>query len=297
MEKRNYLNGYAEKNTSRLVLSCGCNQNCLFCDAGHLGFDDRAELIAEELSSDSLAGRVSVTGGEPTLDPRLPGLIRKIKKNKLKHVAILTNGLRFASRRYLDSIKSAGMDEVVLSFFESDADRYDLLANAPGAFVKKIAAMENLRQSGTKTKINLLVYSGNQTSAARIVEWLYGKYGIKEFALSVLEPDCERVQANPWLIPDIKVVLKSLSRIAVYCGKNGISCMVPANGAIPRCAADTLGVKYPGGIIKGADIQEKVRIKPAGLCAGCGHMAACAGIIRHYALGLAGFLRKKKRNV
>jgi len=267
----------------------------LFCDAGHFSFDDRAEHIAKELASDSLAGRVSITGGEPTLDPRLPGLIRRIKKNKLKYVAILTNGLRFASRQYLDSIKSAGMDEVVLSFFESDADRYDLLANTPGAFVKKIAAMENLRQSGIKTKINLLVYSGNQASAARIVEWLYGKYGIKEFVLSVLEPDCERVQAKTWLIPDIKVVLKSLSCIAAYCGKNRISCMVPSNGAIPRCAADILGVTYPVGIIKGADVQEKVRIKPAGLCAGCDHLDVCSGMIRPYALGLAGFLRKKKR--
>ena len=249
-------------NTTRIVLSCGCNQNCLFCDAGHSRFNDRAERISAELASDARAGRVNITGGEPTLDSRLPGLIKKIKQNKLKSVAVLTNGLKFASKKYLRALQSAGTDEVVLSFCEPEADRYDLLTGTPGAFAKKLAAMENLRRSGIKTTVNLLIYSGNQSSAAAIVERLYVKYGIRDFALSVLEPDCGRVLARPWLVPKIGIVLKSLSGIADYCEKREISCMVPANGAIPRCAAERLGIPYPAGAVNGADVQEKIRVKP-----------------------------------
>lgn len=280
-------------NTSRIVLSCGCNQDCLFCDAGHARFYDNAELAAGRLASEPPAGRVNITGGEPTLDPRLPGLIRKLKTNGSKYVAVLTNGLKFASEKYLLGLGAAGLDEVVLSFFEAEAGRYDLLTNTPGAFAKKLAAMENLRRSGIKTTVNLLIYSGNQSSVPALVRGLYERYGIRDFALSVLEPDCERVAARPWLVPKIETVLKSLAGAAGYAEKHGISCLVPANGAIPRCAALKLGVAYPCGPVSGADLQEKNRLKPAALCAACPHRSACAGLVKAYAVGLARFLGKR----
>lgn len=279
-------------NTSRLVLSCGCNQNCLFCDAAHSRFDDRAEMVADGLASDALAGRVNITGGEPTLDPRLTGLIKKIKRNRSKYVAVLTNGLKLASEKYLRDLEAAGLDEVVLSFFEPEAERYDFLADAPGAFAKKTAAMENLGRSKIKTTVNLLVYSGNQSSVSGIMKMLCKKYGIKNFAISVLEPDCERVAARPWLVPDMGVVIKALSGISRYRKKPGICCMVPANGAIPRCVAERLGIAYPDGAVSGADVQERVRIKPEGVCSICVHKGGCAGMIKPYAIGLIKFLRK-----
>ena len=281
-------------NTSRLVLSCGCNQHCMFCDAAAAAAEDGAEFAAAELARGTRAGRVNITGGEPTLDPRLPSLIRKIKKSGLKYVAVLTNGLKLSSKKYLLELESAGTDEIILSFFEPEPERYDLLTGTPGALARKLKALENLRGSAVKTTVNLLVYSGNQSSADKILERLHTEYGIRNFALSVLEPDCERVLARPWLIPEIGTVLRSLSRISKYCKKHRLSCLVPANGAIPRCAAEKLRLAYPAGEVNGADMQERTRIKPDALCSGCARKVACAGMIRVYALGLARFLKRSR---
>ncbi|MDA8242884.1 MAG: radical SAM protein [Elusimicrobia bacterium] len=280
--------------TSRLVLSCGCNQDCLFCDAGGVKRTAGAAGRAAALAADPGNARVNITGGEPTLHPGLPGLVRRLKKGG-KYVALLTNGLRLASADYLRELAMAGLDEVVVSFFESEPERYDALAGVKGGFAKKAAALKNLRRSGIKTSVNFLVYSGNQSSAPALVRELRKKHGVKDIVLSLLEPDCERVRARRWLIPDAAAALRSLSAIAGLRRKLGLRCMLPAGGAVPPCVAEELGLHCPAGEVSGADFQPRLRVKPAGVCSACPHSASCPGFVKAYAVGMVKFLMARRR--
>ncbi|HKM39765.1 MAG TPA: anaerobic ribonucleoside-triphosphate reductase activating protein [bacterium] len=78
----------------------GCNLRCGFCHNPSLVFNadnlptiDQEELLGQLYSRCKLVPAVCITGGEPTLDPGLPDLIRRLKELELL-VKLDTNGTR-----------------------------------------------------------------------------------------------------------------------------------------------------------------------------------------------------------
>ncbi|MBI5211149.1 MAG: HEAT repeat domain-containing protein [Elusimicrobia bacterium] len=86
-----------------------CNEDCVFCFAaprrlGAEGTHSTVETVKKQLQGIKKDGYEAVcfSGGEPTLHPDLPGLMRLAAEEGLS-VELNTNALRFASKAYLDS--------------------------------------------------------------------------------------------------------------------------------------------------------------------------------------------------
>ncbi|MBI5211148.1 MAG: HEAT repeat domain-containing protein [Elusimicrobia bacterium] len=99
-----------------LEITDRCNEGCVFCFAAPSRRDSEGSHAAVEtvkkqlrdFKREGFAG-VCFSGGEPTLHPDLPKLVRLAIDEGLK-VEIDTNALRFAEKAYLDSFASSGFD-------------------------------------------------------------------------------------------------------------------------------------------------------------------------------------------
>ena len=82
--------------SSMVLFTVGCNFKCEFCHNKYLlhpnvGRDYKIEELKDMISTNLLVSGVSITGGEPTLQPDLFELCKEIKKLG-KYLSIDTNG-------------------------------------------------------------------------------------------------------------------------------------------------------------------------------------------------------------
>ncbi|MFX1519462.1 MAG: radical SAM protein, partial [Promethearchaeota archaeon] len=83
------------KRACSVVFLAGCNFDCIFCQNSSLIPTDSGDLIeltklVTEISKNILIDSVSITGGEPCLQPILIHLCQELKKNF--YVSVDTNG-------------------------------------------------------------------------------------------------------------------------------------------------------------------------------------------------------------
>jgi molybdenum cofactor biosynthesis enzyme MoaA len=136
-----------------------CNIRCVYCNVRG-GTDQRLFDAAYVLQLlDDAAGRVLAAagqptpapgrptidfiGGEPTMHPELPRLIRAARARGFAQVFICTNGVRLARPGYLDELIAAGLTGVRLSFHDHRPAVANALADVPGldATYPEVAAM------------------------------------------------------------------------------------------------------------------------------------------------------------
>mgnify|MGYP001589200293 CR=1 FL=1 len=112
------------QSTRRFVLQPGfaCNSRCSFCyylDSVKKGItkDYSTEQVKAMLREAKSLGldQVDISGGEPTIRPDLPELIRYARDIGFIKVCIITNGLRMADEKYVAVLVNAGMNEILLS--------------------------------------------------------------------------------------------------------------------------------------------------------------------------------------
>jgi pyruvate formate lyase activating enzyme len=79
-----------------VIFTVGCNFNCEFCHNKHLLLHDAGKNIDDEqlinqIKNNSLVNSLSITGGEPSLQPEIINFIDKVAKLN-KYISIDTNG-------------------------------------------------------------------------------------------------------------------------------------------------------------------------------------------------------------
>jgi len=124
------------------VFLAGCNLRCPFCHNSQL-LDGTAETVMDEEallsfleSRKGLLDGVCVTGGEPTLQPRLPQLLEAIKALGFS-VKLDTNGTR---PQVLRALVSRGLVDHVAMDVKNAPSRYSLTTGVP-------APMETIGES------------------------------------------------------------------------------------------------------------------------------------------------------
>jgi MoaA/NifB/PqqE/SkfB family radical SAM enzyme len=117
-----------------LLLNRGCNLRCAFCDLWE-GRENlplpRAEALFDEAVAIGTRG-VVLTGGEPTLHPDLPALVRAAKARGLA-VNLTTNGTTLD--RHYTRLRDAGLDSLSISIDGLPAT-HDRLRGRPGAHAR-----------------------------------------------------------------------------------------------------------------------------------------------------------------
>ncbi|MFA5146927.1 MAG: radical SAM protein [Candidatus Omnitrophota bacterium] len=138
-----------------LPITDRCNMRCKFCFHPTItGSDLPVEKIVETVRRASVPD-VALSGGEPTLHPRICEVIRKLKRMG-KNVIVVTNGLRLVDPGYAKALKAAGADSFVFSlngFNDSILSRID----GRPCLEEKLAALENLKREHMRVELSLSI--------------------------------------------------------------------------------------------------------------------------------------------
>ena len=154
-----------------------CNLHCPICftynrpdRVYHMPVEEMQRTVDWIIESSGRVDLVDITGGEPTLHPRILELIACCRRPEIGRVAMNSNGLRLADdvdlcRRLAD----LGVC-VVLSFNTFDPRAAELL-HGRDVVEAKLRAIENLTAAGARmTLLNVMVRGVNESAAVGILD-------------------------------------------------------------------------------------------------------------------------------
>jgi molybdenum cofactor biosynthesis enzyme MoaA len=113
-----------------------------------------------------LAPSVSVTGGEPSIDPRLPTILRLLAKHDARRRTLTTNGSGLldvrGGRRVLDWITGFGVRHLNISQAHPDPERNAVLMQLPGGLRPSQLAevVGQARAAGTRVRLSCVLVRG-----------------------------------------------------------------------------------------------------------------------------------------
>ena len=161
-----------------------CNMACANCYIPNRHIPDLDAKWLSSIFARLPRGRfLRLVGAEPTVREDLPDLIRTARAHG-HHPTVVSNGLRFADRAYVRSLKKAGLQIAYLSFnggFDDDLyDRIDTMRCAE----KKRRAFENLRDEHVFSSIGMIIVRGvNEHEVARVWSAILQSRNVREFHL------------------------------------------------------------------------------------------------------------------
>lgn len=133
---------------SWLTINRGCQLRCDWCYAKDTGFKTRmSDEIFERsinLLKDVNAREVCLIGGEPTIDPRFTKMVRRLSDEGF-FVSVVTNGIKFSDKNFLDHSIESGLKNIVLSLKAADRIGYQTNTHKD-AFGDVMKAVRNLSE-------------------------------------------------------------------------------------------------------------------------------------------------------
>lgn len=123
-----------------------CNMECNNCYLPNRDYEDvNFDQVKNFISKFQKRTEFRLIGGEPTLYPYLFDLISFINDNKLNHrVTLVTNGLKLASKNYVESLANAGLNRIYLSMNGFNNDEVYEKVDGMKCARLKMKALENI---------------------------------------------------------------------------------------------------------------------------------------------------------
>ncbi|MGQ0764946.1 MAG: GTP 3',8-cyclase MoaA [Gemmatimonadota bacterium] len=151
----------------RISVTDRCNFRCLYClPLEGMQWLPRSEIltyeeivaIVRELAPLGLR-RLRITGGEPTIRPDLPELIRQLRGiDLIEDISLSTNGVKLPA--LAAGLRAAGLDRVNMSVDSLRADRIPVIARRDLGFDPITAADAAWKAGLAPIKINTVVMRG-----------------------------------------------------------------------------------------------------------------------------------------
>lgn len=212
-----------------------CNQSCRFCSNPPSG----KELTLEEACArvDDLAARgysgVILTGGEPTLIPWLPEVVRHAAGRGIAP-RIITNGHALVEGPLLDALEAAGLRHLHVSLYSHDPAVHDGLTRNPGAHALALRALERvLARDALSADVNCVIHAHNARALDRVVELVVQRFPrVRHIVFNNLDARMERVAENRDTVPRLVDLELSLARALRLAEARGLSFRVER---VPLC--------------------------------------------------------------
>lgn len=165
-----------------LLLGYRCNEQCAFCGLGEdksvlwplhkeslydtNEIKRKIDLIIEEGLSRRDA--IEFSGGEPTIHRDLIEII-KYTRNRFKGTIFLfSNGVKFASRNYLEKYIEIHVDNTIITLHSHREDIFEIITGLKGSFNKTLTGLDNLHDLNQPISIKLIV---NKLNYKYTTEW------------------------------------------------------------------------------------------------------------------------------
>jgi cyclic pyranopterin phosphate synthase len=176
-------------NTRRIDVKTGfqCNNRCRFCVQGdkRRRHPDRTteEVLGLLEDGRAHASEVVLTGGEVTIRPDLPDIVRHARSLGYSVIQIQTNGRMLSSLPYLESLVRAGATEVSPALHGPNPEVHDLLTRSPGSFRQTVKGIRNARRLGIPVIMNSVITRLNHALLAEMA-LLFVSLGVDQFQLA-----------------------------------------------------------------------------------------------------------------
>lgn len=162
-----------------------CNQACSFCFVStHLPPPTDRAIRAAIADAGRCGARITISGGEPTLNPQLTEYVRLARQHSHGPVELQTNALRFTDMPRAQEVIAAGVDEAFVSLHGSTAEISDAVTEAPGTFVKTVAGVDNLARLEVALGLNFVMCERNYRDLPDYIRFVHGRWPKAEVSLS-----------------------------------------------------------------------------------------------------------------
>ncbi len=282
-----------------LRLGTVCNFNCVYC---LVGSEKKHVRPLEEIEADLTLGRragllgVSLTGGEPTLYPRLFEVLARCRSMGYERIVLLTNGSLLGSPRNVQRLIDAGVNAFGLSFDTPDKAAAERLWRR-GAFDAVLAGYRNLLAHpevavGTIGVITRPTLAHMPALARHLVEIARDHRGQSYCNLDFVMPEENAWEHREALVPDLREVaplLKEALGIAATEGVpltyRGVPPCVAGEDHLDRDADRFMTIfqihEDDDGVRFNRIALDLYRTKPPS-CMACKHYRTCPGVYRSY---------------
>jgi sulfatase maturation enzyme AslB (radical SAM superfamily) len=154
-----------------------CNNSCLFCTAAwkrkHGDRDTRTILDElERIVCEDRVGTMVYSGGEPTVRPDLPEILRYAKGLGVAQQNLQTNARKLSEKGYLEDLRDAGLTSCFVSIHAPRASVHDWLTQSAGAFDQTCAGLANLGRLDICSVTNTVICRQNFHLLSELVTFL-----------------------------------------------------------------------------------------------------------------------------
>lgn len=291
-----------------IEFSLRCNFKCPYC---YVPQDKQLkdELSLQEIQSVILqakalgAARIIVLGGEPSIYPHTPELIRFMRSNELE-VEMFTNGSGISDD--MAEMLHTEQVRVVLKMNSFDEAVQNRLSGHPDAFRIIQTALSRLKAAGYPSEDHFLAASSiicrqNIAELPRLWQWLREQSIVPYF--EVITPQ-SNARVNEWLQvppPELERLFRAIADldhrlfgrkweiqpplVGNKCMRHQFSCLVTARGDVQPCVGITLSlgnIRHSplADILSGSKVIQDLRNyrqRIKGPCASCDKAGECYG--------------------
>lgn len=221
-------------NLGYVQLTRDCNQLCRFCSNPPTG--EAIELAEACRLVDDLRARgfdgVILTGGEPTLVPWLPDVVRHATASGLSP-RIITNGQRLADGPLLDALVAAGLRHAHASLYSHDPAVHDGLTRAPGSHGRAARAVLRMGERGVSVDVNCVIHRYNAGALDLFARFVVERFPlVRHLVFNNLDARMNRVAENPDTVPRLADMELSLARALRLLESRGLTFRVER---VPLC--------------------------------------------------------------
>lgn len=182
---------------SEIALTYRCNLKCKFCYAGCNETDnpcgsneemnaDDVKKILNKLFYDAKVPSVSFTGGEPTLCPELPELVKYAKDLGMR-VNLISNGT-LITEELAGKLAKSGLASAQLSLESHRAEAHDSITGVKGSYDKTIAALGYLKAAGVLTHTNTTINRLNIGECRELPGFVKNVLKNERFSMNIIIP-------------------------------------------------------------------------------------------------------------
>lgn len=182
---------------SEVAVTYRCNARCRFCYAGcnctqnPIQSDremslDQVKTVLDKIRREALVPSVSFTGGEATLRPDLPEMVRHARSLGLR-VNLITNGILSTEER-VAALVDAGLNSVQVSIEGTTASLHDAITRIRGSWDKAVAAVRRYLAAGVTVNSNTTITRPNLHDVVRFPAFARRELGLDAFSMNLMIP-------------------------------------------------------------------------------------------------------------
>jgi pyruvate-formate lyase-activating enzyme len=260
-----------------------CNQACTFCFVStHLPTAEEEAIEAGIVEAARLGGVVTLSGGEPTLNPRLVDYVKLARREGACEVELQTNATKLGDRALTEALVAAGVDVAFVSLHGSCAEVSDVVTEAPGTFAKTVEGLDELHRTRVELRINFVFCQANRHDFPAFVDLVSTRWPGAALNVSFVAPSTDVVPRDAKLIPRYSDIAGSLAEGLRRAASRGTRVLgFDSMCGLPLCLVPAdVRAQYAQLPEAPDDRGEFVKVDA---CAQCAFQRQCFGLRRGYA--------------